>query len=183
MLACPRGSGRLPSESAWFEPWQKNGKDDPSRGFAYASFRLPSGRLLLAYTVHLKSNSGGDAASNRAKREEAARQLIAHIAQVQPQQREKMTPAVLIAGDFNTDPDSQQFAGEQTLRMFQAAGFEWALGSLTRKERITWPAADGFPDAAFDHILTKGVVVRAVVVPKGFEQCSDHRPVVVDLEG
>jgi hypothetical protein len=89
-------AGRLPSESAWFEPWKKDGKDDPPRGFAYASFRLPFGRLLMVYTVHLKSNSGGDAASNRAKREDAARQLIGHIAQVLPQHREKVTPAVLV---------------------------------------------------------------------------------------
>ena len=29
----------------------------------------------------------------------------------------------------------------------------------------------------------KGIVVRAVVVPKGFEGCSDHGPVVLDLQG
>jgi endonuclease/exonuclease/phosphatase family metal-dependent hydrolase len=38
-------------------------------------------------------------------------------------------------------------------------------------------------DATFDHVLVKGIKVRAVVVPKGYEACSDHRPVVVDLEG
>jgi hypothetical protein len=69
--------------------------------------------------------------------------LIGHIAQVLPQQREKMTPAVLIGGDFNTDPDCPQFAGEQTVKMFQEAGFDWGLGTLPQTERITWPAADG----------------------------------------
>ena len=137
----------------------------------------------MVYTVHLKSNSGGDAASNRAKREDAARQLIGHIAQVLPQHSEKVAPAVLVAGDFNTDPDSPQFGGERTVKMFQEAGFEWALASLPRVKRITWPAADGFPDATFDHVLTKGIKVRAVVVPVGYDRCSDHRPVVVDLEG
>jgi endonuclease/exonuclease/phosphatase family metal-dependent hydrolase len=176
-------AGRRPSESAWFEPWKKDGKDDPPRGFAYASFRLPSGRLLMVYTVHLKSNAGGDAASNRAKREDAARQLIGHIAAVLPQQREKMVPAVLIGGDFNTDPGRPQFAGELTVKMFREAGFEWVLGTLPQAERITWPAADGYPDAVFDHVLTKGIKVRAVMVPKGYEGCSDHRPVVVDVEG
>ena len=111
------------------------------------------------------------------------RQLIGHIAQALPQHREKVAPAVLVAGDFNTDPDSAQFSGERTVRMFQEAGYERALGSLPRAERITWPAADGFPDATFDHVLTKGIKVRAVVVPTGYEGCSDHRPVVVDLEG
>lgn len=88
-----------------------------------------------------------------------------------------------MAGDFNTDPDSLQFEGEATLKMFREAGFEWVLGSLPRAERITWLAADGFPDATFDHVFVKGIRVRAVIVPVGYDRCSDHRPVVVDLEG
>lgn len=50
-------AGRLPAESAWSEGWKKDGTDDPPRGFAYAGLRLVDGRLLMTYTVHLKSNS------------------------------------------------------------------------------------------------------------------------------
>jgi endonuclease/exonuclease/phosphatase (EEP) superfamily protein YafD len=65
--------------------------------------------------------------------------------------------------------------------MFEKAGFTSALASLPRAETITWPAADGFPDATFDHILVKGIQVKSVLVPRAFDNCSDHRPVVVDL--
>jgi hypothetical protein len=82
---------------------------------------------------------------------------------------------------FGTDPDSPQFSGERTLKMFQDAGFEWVLVLLPRGERITWPAAEGFPDATFDHVLVKGIQVKSVLVPRAFANCSDHRPVVVDL--
>ena len=78
---------------------------------------------------------------------------------------------------------SSNISGERTVRMFQEAGFEWALGTLPRAERITWPAAEGFPDATFDHVLVNGIRVRAVMVPKGYEGCGDHRPVVVEVEG
>jgi endonuclease/exonuclease/phosphatase family metal-dependent hydrolase len=174
-------AGRIPADSAWFEAWKKDGKDDPPRGFAFASFRLPSGKLLMVYTVHLKSNAGGDPASNRAKREDAARQLIDHIRLETAKRKGPGELAVLVAGDFNTDPGQRQFEGERTLKMFEVAGFTWALASLSAMDRITWPAAEGFPDATFDHVLVKGIQVKSVVVPRTFGSCSDHRPVVVDL--
>jgi endonuclease/exonuclease/phosphatase family metal-dependent hydrolase len=69
-----------------------------------------------------------------------------------------------VAGDFNTDPGQRQFEGERTLKMFEKAGFTSALASLPRAETITWPAADGFPDATFDHVLVKGIQVKSVLV-------------------
>lgn len=70
-------TGRIPIVAAWFERWERNGTDDPPRGFSHASFCLPDGRLLLTYNLHLKSNARGEPASNRAKREDAIRQLLA----------------------------------------------------------------------------------------------------------
>lgn len=174
-------AGRLKADSAWFEPWKKDGKDDSPRGFAFASFRLPSGKVLMVYTVHLKSNAGGDMAGSRAKREDAARQLIGHIKSETANRKEVGGLAILVAGDFNTDPSQRQFQGERTLRLFEEAGFSWVLGSLPATERITWPAAEGFPDATFDHFFVKGIQVKSVHVPRTFGNCSDHRPVVVDL--
>jgi endonuclease/exonuclease/phosphatase family metal-dependent hydrolase len=174
-------AGRFPADSAWFEAWAKDGKDDPPRGFAFASFRLSSGKLLLVYTVHLKSNAGGDKAANTAKREDAARQLIDHISSETAKRKEPKGLAVLVAGDFNTDPSQRQFDGERTLKMFEEAGFTWVMASLSATDRITWPAAEGFPDAMFDHVFVKGIQIKSVVVPRNFDNCSDHRPVVVDL--
>ena len=58
-------TGRVPIETGWFERWERDGQDDPPRGFSHVSFRLPDGRLLLTYNLHLKSNAGGEPASNR----------------------------------------------------------------------------------------------------------------------
>jgi endonuclease/exonuclease/phosphatase family metal-dependent hydrolase len=68
--------------------------------------RLPSGRLMLTYCVHLKSNAGGEPSENRAKRMEAVQQLLSHIRSGLPKHRALIAPAVLIAGEFNTDPDA-----------------------------------------------------------------------------
>ena len=66
--------GRIPIVAAWFECWERDGTDDPPRGFCHASFRLPDCRLFLTYNLHLRRNAGGEPASNRTKREEAIRQ-------------------------------------------------------------------------------------------------------------
>lgn len=176
-------ASRLPCEAAWTERWKQDGFDDPPRGFAHAALRLPSGRLLLAYTVHLKSNAGGDPVSNRKKREDAARQLLAHIASELPKHRkqEEQEPAVLIAGDFNTDPAADQFAGEKTLTMIEEAGFEWALKGLDPGDRITWPSDGRYPDATFDHVFVKGLKVVKIQIPDDYDRASDHRPVIVDI--
>ena len=47
------------------------------RGFAYATVMLTDESVLAVYSVHLKSNSGG-IEETTPKREESARQLIAH---------------------------------------------------------------------------------------------------------
>lgn len=55
-------------------------------------------------------------------------------------------------------------------------------GRLPREERITWPSDGRYPDAGFDQVFVKGIGVKAMVVPAGFGECSDHRrPVVVDI--
>lgn len=176
-------TGRIPIEAGWFERWERDGKDDPPRGFSHVSFRLPDGRLLLTYNLHLKSNAGGEPASNRTKREEAMRQLLAHIDSELPKYREdeKKPPAIIIAGDFNTDPDSTQFAGERTIPMLVEAGFVSAHADLPKPQRITWPSNGRYPDATFDFVFFKGLTVEQVKVPPSFDAFSDHRPVVVDF--
>jgi endonuclease/exonuclease/phosphatase family metal-dependent hydrolase len=121
-----------------------------SRLIRHRGFRLPDGRLLLTYNLHLKSNAGGEAAANRAKREESVRQLLAHIGSELPKYREGGAPAVLIAGDFNTDPDSPQFAAERTIAMVREAGFVSAFEGMPKSGRITWPSDGRYPDATFD---------------------------------
>ena len=174
-------TGRIPIVAAWFERWERDGKNDPPRGFSHVSFRLPDGRLLLTYNLHLKSNAGGEPASNRAKREDAIWQLLAHIESELPKYREQTKPAIIIAGDFNTDPDSSQFAGERTISMLTEAGFRSAFDGLPKSQRITWPSDGRFPDTTFDYVFYKGLEVKRVQVPATYDSRSDHRPVVVDF--
>jgi len=177
-------ASRLPVDAAWHEAWVRTGENDPPRGFSHAVARLPSERLLLTYCVHLKSNAGGEAAENQAKREESVRQLLAHIESEQPKHRAELAPAIIIAGDFNTDPDapSGQFAQEQTIQMLLDAGFQSAFEGVGRSERVTWPSNGRFPDATFDYLFYKNLKVLNVQVPAAFDDCSDHRPLVVDMK-
>lgn len=176
-------TGRIPIVAGWFERWERDGHDDPPRGFSHVSFRLPDGRLLLTYNLHLKSNAGGEPASNRVKREDAIRQLLAHIDSELPKYREEKPPAIIVAGDFNTDPDAAQFAGEMTIPMLIEAGFVSAHAYLPKPKRITWPSNGRYPDATFDFVFLKGLQVEQVKVPSSFDAFSDHRPVVVDFSG
>jgi endonuclease/exonuclease/phosphatase family metal-dependent hydrolase len=135
----------------------------------------------LTYNLHLKSNAGGDPVSNRAKREDSIRQLMAHIESELPKYPEQNRPAIVIAGDFNTNPDSAQFAGERTIPILVDAGFKSAFDGLPESQRITWPSNGRFPDATFDYVFHRGIEVERVQVPTAYDAHSDHRPVIVDF--
>ena len=68
-------ASRWPAESAWSESF-KPSPATPPRGFSFAAIRQGE-TVLLVYSVHFKSNRG-ELQIDIAKREEAARQLIAH---------------------------------------------------------------------------------------------------------
>lgn len=155
--------------------------NQPTQGFSHISFRLPDGRLVFTYNLHLKSNAGGEPASNRVKREDAIRQLLAHINSELPKYREEKPPAIIVAGDVNTDHDAAQFAGERTISMLTEAGFDSAHADLPKTKRITRPSNGRYPDATFDFVFFKGLTVDQVKVPSSFDAYSDHRPVVVDF--
>ena len=48
--------------------------------------------------------------TNIAKREEAARQLLAHVAEMENAYSGTANVVTIIAGDFNTDPTDARFA-------------------------------------------------------------------------
>ena len=181
-------ASRLPAESAWAASWVKDGADDPPRGYAYAALRLPEpdGRLMMVYTLHLKSNAGArtleEAAANREKRQDAIRQLLAHIKDQRVTTQGVENAPILIAGDLNTDPDADQFAGEQTIPLLVEGGFTWLFQGMNRAQRITWPSDGRYPDAHFDHAFARNLEPTTLTVPTTFEHCSDHQPVVIDLQ-
>lgn len=89
--------------------------------------------------MHLKSNIGG-ITGNTPKREESARQLLAHVAEMRAlHKRETGTePTIILAGDFNTSPADPRFKDENTAQMILDAGFVWGFQGLPESETFTW---------------------------------------------
>jgi endonuclease/exonuclease/phosphatase family metal-dependent hydrolase len=170
---------RLPVDSTWSDEW-KHGADGPPRGYVFTAIELPQKRFLLTYSLHLKSNVGAPA-MNVPKRQEAARQLLAHTQEMQVLYGARGACGLLVGGDMNTSLDDPRFAGEQTLRAMTAAGFHWTFAGVPFASRITIPKEGQFPDNCFDHIFTAGLGRQTASV-KPYPGRSDHNPVVLDLD-
>ena len=107
--------------------------------------------MLLVYSVHFKSNRG-EFTSDIAKRKEAARQLLAHAAEMERVYSQKAKVVTVIAGDLNTDPTDARFASEETIVLLRSK-FVWAWENVPLPERVTNPAKGHYPDACFDGFL------------------------------
>ncbi|MDX6766867.1 MAG: endonuclease/exonuclease/phosphatase family protein [Candidatus Methylacidiphilales bacterium] len=166
-------ASRLPAWSAWSEPWKQSWANAP-RGFAFAALDDGSGTPILVYNVHLKSNLG-DPVANTSKREDASAQLLAHMAEMK---RAYGSEKVIVGGDFNTDMEGVGLAGENTLRAMAESGLFWTFEGLPLTNRVTLPAKGRYPDACFDHILTKGFG-RPVAQVTPTPEASDHHPVSI----
>jgi endonuclease/exonuclease/phosphatase family metal-dependent hydrolase len=192
---------KIPAHAAWTEPWKSGQASSLPRGFAFAAVpasapqpsaspqlsttNSPRLKLVGCYSLHLKSNLARSkkteqSAENILKRELSARQLVAHRRDLEG----RILPAVksfVVAGDFNTDPENQELAGERTLKTFAEAGFKDAAEGNTRDERITHPKRGHYKDAIFDYVLYCGLK------PKGKahtvrSKVSDHWPLVAEFE-
>jgi len=171
---------RLPTVGAWFDRWAHTGATEPPRGYAFAAIELPDKRLLLAYSLHLKSNLG-QLEENIAKRTESAQQFLEHAAGMVADYGKERRVALLVGGDFNTSSDDEQFAAEATLKMFRQSGLEWAYEDVPKLERVTIPASGHYPDNCFDHIFSGGLghaQAKVIQVPG----VSDHNPVIFDFD-
>jgi len=174
-------ASNLPQIAAFFEEW-KPSRERPPRGFAFAAYEFEE-CVLLAYSVHLKSNGGdgdGKRGSNIAKREESARQLRAHFKKMRAAFGEQTGKpvAILIGGDWNTSREDGRFKQEQTLRGLMR-GMHWAYEGVPEEQRRTLPGSRRHPPATFDHFFTHGLgqpKARVVKVPGAV---SDHQPVLM----
>lgn len=162
-----------PSDSAWFGAF-KPAPNTPPRGYSFAAIRVGK-TMLLVYSVHLKSNVGGVALA-APKREESAAQLVAHAAEMEKLYGKGRPVAVVIAGDFNTDPTDPQFVRDNTFEVFTRAGFQWAWAGTPREKRVTHAGKGRYPDATFDGFVTKGAKVLSTDVLPSMS-ASDHNPV------
>ena len=171
-------ASRFVADSAWSEDWKRNGPGAPPRGYVFAALQLPDGRLLLTYALHLKSNRDG-IAPNIPKREESARQLLAHVESMVKLYGQRGPVAVIIGGDFNTSPDPE-FQGEKTFEIIQGSGLDWTFEGMPLSERISHPGSGKYADADFDHIFTAGLGKHRASVA-AITGVSDHKPVVLDF--
>ena len=155
---------------------------EPYRGFAFTALEAPDGGVWLVYGVHLKSNRG-EAEYNIATRQESARQILEHIEAMVDLYTDQGPIGIIIGGDFNLLLEREHMAHEETLNIFLDEGFHWSWAGVPFEERVTWPAAGPFPDACFDHILTRHLPREtAEVLYKPESELSDHRPVLLKLE-
>jgi endonuclease/exonuclease/phosphatase family metal-dependent hydrolase len=165
-----------PAEAAWSEPF-KPSPATPPRGFSFAAIRYGK-TVLLVYCVHFKSNMGDDAA-NIAKREEAARQLLKHVAEMESAYSGGAKVVTVIAGDFNTDPTDARFATEGTFALLKEK-FVWSWENVPLSERVTNPAKGRYPDACFDGFLVRGAA-KISCMPIPIRGVSDHFPATLTV--
>ena len=166
-----------PAEAAWCE-FFKASFATPPRGFSFAAIRFPN-TVLFVYSVHLKSNRG-QVKTNIAKREEAARQLLTHVAEMERLYSASPRIVTIIAGDFNTDPTDPRFATEKTFALLTEK-FSWAWEGVPLPKRVTNPAKGRYPDACFDGFLVRGarnLLCRSMPIQK----ISDHFPVLLEVD-
>ena len=106
------------AQAAWPEPWKSMNGVNPSRGFAFAWFKIGNENVGV-YSVHLKSNlithvdRESETAKNIQKREVAIGQLLAHIRDVVGT-RIPTINGIVIGGDFNTNHDRVMFTAART---------------------------------------------------------------------
>ena len=175
-------ASKLAPDSAWSSLWNVSSGTDPTRGYAFAALKSAERCVLLVYSLHLKANGTGTYASDIAKREEASRQLLRHVAEAEKLYRLHGNTPVVLAGDFNTtlEPDLR-FRNETTLRELLGNGFWWTGSMVPFSQRITSQGSGKFAPADFDHIFTKGLGSPSCWV-QATDDVSDHQPLVTDID-
>jgi endonuclease/exonuclease/phosphatase family metal-dependent hydrolase len=164
-----------PAEAAWSEPF-KPSPATPPRGFSFTAIRHNK-TVLLVYCVHFKSNIG-DHAANIAKREEAARQLLNHVAEMESAYSGGAKVVTIVAGDFNTDSTDARFASEKTFALLKEK-FSWE--NIPLSDRVTNPARRHYPVASFDGFLVRGDRIVVTCNPISIPGVSDHFPVLLEV--
>lgn len=159
--------GRLPLHAAGTLRWpDEENKVTPPRGVAYSAVVLPDDRILLLFTLHMKSNYTGDEEYdpdlNVAAREQEAELFVNFAEEIQQQYPADMLFGLLLAGDLNVLYPRSLFRGERTTSLLETAGFTH-LGSH-----------------GLDHFWGKGISNTAFRALTEYD-VSDHRPVMLEL--
>ena len=172
-------ASKLPVRAAWSEAWLPTIPSLP-RGFSLAVLEdPPTGKLLLVYGVHMKSNRG-EAEANTRLRNESAAQLLVHVDEMERITFPKgQIRGIIVAGDFNTNHDKQ--FQDNVIETLTARGLFNTWSGVEPQKRLTWKGSGSFASTTFDYIFLKGLGQTNAVVSAAPEDASDHNPVVVQL--
>ena len=176
-------ASKLPAVSAWFDNWRV-AEDQPPRGYTTALLQVPgTDKLLLVYSLHLKSNMArreGEEEANYRQREESVRQLLAHVERMENDAFKGKIAGVIVGGDFNTNHDGQ--FGDDTIKMMTDAGFVNTWRDTPRKDRSTWRGSDRYEPTTFDYVFVRGLKATTAELVEVSDDTSDHWPVRIDLQ-
>ena len=194
---------RIPLEDTHvldFGPLVGDGR--PTRGALAFTVDLGGGDKLLVYVVHLKSNYGVRA-RNIAQRKNALALIRADAERIQKENPDTKWE-VVITGDFNVDPDLEEFKHDESMEPLAGWNDLW-LGRPI-EERATIPTrmgnpAEEYPPASFDRFVVSPDLEKApwragklVALHEGSDtnnvytkpghgtHVSDHYPVYLDIE-
>ena len=174
---------RKPVAAAWTEPWKPEGLIAPPGGLAFAAIRHDTG-LVVVYSVQLKNNATSgdferDTQINILKRELSAAQLLQHALSIEARLT-NLPAAIIIAGSLNTNPEESHFVSENTLRLFEQAGFKSAFDGGPPENRVTRRGTGQYARATLDYVFAK----RANFLGNPnilASELSGHLPVTCDL--
>ena len=165
--------------------WQVFGIADPPRGAAYALLDV-DGELLACFSLHLKSNlrrNPREQQLNILKRELAIGQLLRFISEMPPRPDGRAIKKFVVAGDFNTTLDENDYLSEGTIRNLLDDGFKNSFENIIPAKRITLPAKGLYADVTFDYIFHKGFNKQNTVrFSASNPAVSDHRMFSVVVE-
>ena len=169
------------AESNWSK-WKNSKKNTPPRGYAHALIVIEPAVTASVYSVHLKSNYGATTAeiaeSNRLKRAKAIEQIVG---QEKPKRSEKNPHPVIIAGDFNADRWSAEFAEETIFKTLEDGGYFNSFELAASDKRATHPGRGKWGDSTLDYVFTRGMKPFGAPVIVPAKDISDHNPVFVNF--
>jgi endonuclease/exonuclease/phosphatase family metal-dependent hydrolase len=175
-------ASKLPAVAGWYDTWRP-AENQPPRGYTAAVLEIPgSDKLLLVYSLHLKSNISRRPAEEQAnydQRDESIRQILAHVERMQNDAFKGRIAGVIVGGDFNTNHDGQ--FRDNVVKMMTDAGFVNTWGDTPRKDRQTWRGSDRFEPTTFDYVFVRGLEASTAELVEVSDDTSDHWPVRIEL--
>ncbi len=175
---------RQPVLAAWSNNWKSVSSVDTSRGYVFAAVQNGN-KVVGVYSVELKDNSIKgrlDLATqlNILQRERAAEQLVREIGSI-GHRFNGTIDAFIVAGTFNTDPEDGLFVSENTLPLFEEAGFTNAFQGLALERRITASEGGKTFNATLPYVLGKNVAFASTPKTPAIA-FVERSPVIFDFD-